>query len=348
MGEGKTFNRWLVVLGALLIQVSLGAIYIYSVFKPGLKDNFPSWSDTDLALPSQLVLAFFALGVIAFGRIQDKVGPRPIASLGGVLLGIGLVIASFAPSLMVFVLGFSIIGGIGIGAAYVCPIATCVKWFPDKRGLITGLAVAGFGAGALFFTPIAKGFIASVGMMSTFLYLGIIFFIAVLIGAQLMVNPPAGYKPAGWNPPAAAAGAQGLKAEYTWQEMLKTPQFYFLWLAYFAGCTAGLMVIMNVTNVYQSCSLLDLVRKAGRYVQIGVLGKPITWDLDQLVMKELTAVGNFSHVPWAWPKALELMRSGVVKTKPLATTLLPLTEWRKGFEGFDTREGIKTLLTPVD
>ncbi|MCX5918252.1 MAG: OFA family MFS transporter [Deltaproteobacteria bacterium] len=260
MGEGKTFNRWLVVLGALLIQVSLGAIYIYSVFKPGLKDNFPSWSDTDLALPAQLVLAFFALGVIAFGRIQDKVGPRPIASLGGVLLGIGLVIASYAPSLMVFVLGFSIIGGIGIGAAYVCPIATCVKWFPDKRGLITGLAVAGFGAGALFFTPIAKGFIASVGMMNTFLYLGIIFLIAVLIGAQLMVNPPAGYKPAGWNPPAAAAGAKGLKADYTWQEMLKTPQFYFLWLAYFAGCTAGLMVIMNVTNVYQSCSLLDLVR----------------------------------------------------------------------------------------
>lgn len=260
MGEGKVFNRWLVVVGALLIQVSLGAIYIYSVFKPGLKESFPAWSDTDLALPSQLVLAFFALGVILFGRIQDKVGPRPIASLGGVLLGIGLVIASFASNLFIFVLGFSIIGGIGIGAAYVCPIATCVKWFPDKRGLITGLAVAGFGGGALFFTPIAKGLIASVGVMNTFLYLGIIFLIAVLIGAQLMVNPPAGFKPAGWNPPAAVAGVQAAKVDYTWQEMIKTPQFYLLWLAYFAGCTAGLMVIMNVTNVYQSYSLLGLVK----------------------------------------------------------------------------------------
>jgi MFS transporter, OFA family, oxalate/formate antiporter len=262
MSEGKTFNRWLVVVGALLIQVSLGAIYIYSVFKPGLKETFPSWSNTDLALPSQLVLAFFALSMIFAGRIQDKVGPRPIATIGGILLGLGLVIAAFAKSLGVFVLGFSIIGGIGIGAAYVCPIATCVKWFPDKRGLITGLAVAGFGAGGLVFTPVAKSLMGSVGVMSTFLWLGIVFFIAVVIGAQLMINPPAGYKPAGWNPPAAATpGAATLKVDYTWQDMLKTSQFWLLWLTYFAGCTAGLMIIMNVTNVYQSVSLLNLIGK---------------------------------------------------------------------------------------
>ena len=95
-------------------------------------------------------------------------------------------------------------------------------------------------------------------------------------------------------------------------------------------------------------SLLDLVRKAGRYVQIGVLGKPITWDVDQLVMKELVATGGFSQVPWAWARALELMRSGAVQTKPLATSVLPLTEWQRGFEGFETRTGIKTLLVPTD
>ena len=111
----------------------------------------------------------------------------------------------------------------------------------------------------------------------------------------------------------------------------------------------GADVVVECSGAARAANtLLELVRKAGRYVQIGVLGKPITWDVDQLVMKELTAVGNFSHVPWAWPKALELLRSGVVKTKPLATTVLPLTEWRQGFEGFDTRTGIKTLLTPVD
>lgn len=257
--EQKVMNRWLVVVGALLIQISLGAIYIYSVFKPALKSQFPDWSPTDLALPSQLVLAFFAISMVVAGRIQDKVGPRIIATIGGVLLGLGLVIASLAKDLTVFTLGFSVIGGIGIGTAYVCPIATCVKWFPDKRGLITGLAVAGFGAGGLVFTPVAKSLIASAGIMNTFMYLGLIFFIAVVLGAQLMINPPAGYKPAGWNPPVPAAGSAPAKADYTWLEMLKTAQFWLLWLTYFAGCTAGLMVIMNTTNVWQSFSLLDLV-----------------------------------------------------------------------------------------
>jgi OFA family oxalate/formate antiporter-like MFS transporter len=257
MSEQKIMNRWLAVVGALLIQISLGAIYIYSVFKPALKAKFPDWSDTDLALPSQLVLAFFAFSMIFFGRVQDKVGPRIIATLGGIILGAGLVLASFAQSLTMFVLGFSILGGIGIGAAYVCPIATCVKWFPDKRGLITGLAVAGFGAGGLVFTPVAKMFIASNGIMPTFMYLGGIFFVAVIIGAQFMRNPPAGYKPEGWNPPAPAAGAPAVKKDdFTWQEMLKTGQFWLLWLTYFAGCSAGLMVIMNTTNVWQSVSFL--------------------------------------------------------------------------------------------
>jgi len=248
-------KRWLVVFGALLIQISLGAIYIYSVFKPALKEQFPTWTPTDLALPSQLVLAMFALSMIFAGRIQDKVGPRIIATIGGILLGAGLILAKYSTNLTTFVIGFSILGGMGIGAAYVCPIATCVKWFPDKRGLITGLAVAGFGAGGLVFTPVAKSLIATDGIMNTFMYLGLIFFVAVVIGAQLMKNPPAGWKPAGWNPKTASNNA-GMKEDFTWQEMLKTAQFWLLWLTYFAGCTAGLMIIMNITNVWQSCSML--------------------------------------------------------------------------------------------
>ncbi|OPY07356.1 MAG: putative MFS-type transporter YhjX [Syntrophaceae bacterium PtaB.Bin095] len=261
MAAEKTFNRWLVVVGAMLIQVSLGAVYIYSVFKPSLSAKFPSWSPTDLALPSQLILAFFALGVIFAGKIQDKIGPRIVASVGGVMLGTGLIIASYADTLTMFTLAFSVIGGLGIGAAYVCPIATCVKWFPDKRGMITGLAVAGFGAGALVFTPIAKSFIASSGIMPTFMYLGIIFLVAVVLGAQLMVVPPAGYKPEGWTPPAPAPGAAAAAgADFTTGEMLRTPQFYFLWITYFAGCMAGLMIIMNITNMWQSPSMIELAK----------------------------------------------------------------------------------------
>ena len=141
------FRRWQVVLGALLIQISLGAIYIYSVFKPALKAHFPNWSAADLALPAQILLAFGALTMIFAGKIQDKIGPKITAIGGAFLLIIGMYIAAKAKTLAQFVFGFGVLGGVGIYAAYVCPIATCVKWFPEKRGLITGLAVAGFGDG---------------------------------------------------------------------------------------------------------------------------------------------------------------------------------------------------------
>ena len=298
MNAEKSFNRWLVVVGALLIQISLGAVYIYSVFKPGLKNSFPDWTDTNLALPSQLVLAFFALATIIAGRIQDKVGPRWVAMVGGVMLGLGLFIASRATSLFMFTLGFSVIGGLGIGAAYVCPIATCVKWFPDKRGLITGLAVAGFGAGGLLFTPIAKSFIASSGIMPTFLYLGIIFFIAVIIGAQLMVVPPAGYVPAGWTPPVTAAGSSAIaKADFTWTEMLATPQFYLLWITYFAGCTAGLMIIMNTVNIWQSASMLGLVKSAATVSKDGFATVLTQATGAVMIVSVLNAIGRI-----AWGK----------------------------------------------
>ena len=262
MEGGKTFNRWLIVVGALLIQVSLGAIYIYSVFKPGLKARFPDWSNTDLALPSMLVLLFFGLATIFAGRVQDRIGPRYVAMSGAVLLGLGLLLASYSNSLFLFTLGFGIIGGLGIGTAYVCPIATCVKWFPDKRGLISGLAVAGFGGGGLVFAPVAKSLILSVGVMNTFLYLGIIFFVIVMIGAQFMINPPAGYCPPGWTPP-AATGAKGacVGVDYTWQEMIKTSRFWLLWITYFAGCSAGFLIIMNTVNIWQSFSILSLVQQ---------------------------------------------------------------------------------------
>lgn len=303
MENKSTFNRWWVVFGAILIQLSLGAIYIYSVFKPALKERFPEWSDTDLALPSQLVLAFFALSMIFAGRIQDKVGPRLIATIGGLFLGAGLLIASFATNLTMFVIGFSIIGGIGVGTAYVCPIATCVKWFPDKRGLITGLAVAGFGAGALLFTPVAKSLISNQGIMTTFMYLGVIFFIAVVIGAQFMRVPPAGYKPAGWNPPVHTSTANAVKADFATSEMLKTPQFWMLWLTYFAGCTAGLMIIMNVTNVWQSASFLqhlsggDTIIKADIYKAITAAGASAV-----MIVAILNAVGRI-----AWGKISDMI-----------------------------------------
>ncbi len=273
MAVEKTMNRWFVVVGALIIQVSLGAVYIWSVFQTPLRGYFEGWTETQVTLPAQIVLAAFALAVIFGGRIQDKLGPRIVGTIGGIILGAGLILARFTgsfsegPALAWLVFTFSILGGIGIGMAYVCPIATCVKWFPDKRGLITGLAVAGFGAGAFFFAPLARALVAGgyyqlfgvslfplpqLGVFNTFMVLGIIFLIAVVFGSQLLKNPPAGYSPPGWTPPAPAPGAAAAKADYTPSEMLKTPVFWILWLTYFAGCTAGLQVIMKASPVWQS------------------------------------------------------------------------------------------------
>ncbi|MBM3316864.1 MAG: OFA family MFS transporter [Candidatus Eisenbacteria bacterium] len=278
MDREKVMNRWWVVVGALIIQVSLGAVYIWSVFQTPLKAVFPTWSEGNVTLPAQIVLAAFAAAVIFGGRLQDKLGPRIVATAGGIILGLGLILARFTGgfgpdgALVWLVFTFSLLGGIGIGVAYVCPIATCVKWFPDKRGLITGLAVAGFGAGAFFFAPLAKALIAGgqyqllgadlfglpkLGVFNTFMTLGILFLVAIVLGAQFLRNPPAGYVPAGWTPPAPRAGAPA-KADFTPGEMLRTGRFWLLWITYFAGCTAGLQVIMKASPVWQSFAIGEL------------------------------------------------------------------------------------------
>ncbi|MBN1439750.1 MAG: OFA family MFS transporter [Anaerolineales bacterium] len=279
MATQKSMNRWWVVGGALVIQVSLGAVYIWSVFETPLKAFFPSWTETQVTLPAQIVLAAFAAAVILAGRIQDRRGPRIVATCGGVILGAGLILArfseQFAPgtALAWLILTFSVLGGVGIGAAYVCPIATCVKWFPDKRGLITGLAVAGFGAGAFFFAPLAKAMISGgsyqllgaslftlpkLGVFNTFLALGVIFLVCVVSGAQLLRNPPAGYVPAGWVPPQASPGKAASAADFTPTQMLRTPSFWLLWITYFVGCAAGLQVIMKASPIWQSFSIAGL------------------------------------------------------------------------------------------
>lgn len=282
MAGEKVMNRWWVVAGALVIQISLGAVYIWSVFQTPLKAVFQDWSETQVTLPAQIVLAAFALAVIFAGRIQDCTGPRIVATAGGIILGAGLILAKFTelfPSgtaLVWLIATFSILGGIGIGAGYVCPIATCVKWFPDKRGLITGLAVAGFGAGAFFFAPLAKALISGgayelmgarlftlpeLGVFNTFLVLGVIFLVCVVAGAQLLKNPPAGYVPSGWTPPQAKTPAAAVvKTDLTPTEMIRTPSFWLLWVTYFAACMGGLQIIMKASPIWQSFSLGTLAQ----------------------------------------------------------------------------------------
>ena len=255
MAEEKVQNRWLVVVGALLIQLCLGAIYAWGAFTTALQnpEGTFQFSAAQTSWIFSAGLASFALVMILAGRLQDKYGPRIIAVIGGLILGAGYIIASFTgasfPLMLVFI---GIVGGAGIGMGYVCPIAACVKWFPDLKGLITGLAVAGFGAGAFIFVKLAgswMGLIESQGVNGTFLIFGIIFAVTVVIGAMLLSNPPAGWKPAGWNPPVEKDGsAKATVKNLTQGQAVKTPQFWMIWLAFVFSAGCGLMVIKCLKN----------------------------------------------------------------------------------------------------
>ncbi len=266
-------NRWTVVLGALVVQLCLGAIYSWSVFVKPLKDVF-HYTTTETQVIFSVALATFALVMIFAGRWQDRAGPRKVATLGGILFGAGYIIASYTGGAFIpMVLAVGVVGGAGLGFGYVCPIASCVKWFPDKRGLITGIAVAGFGAGSWLFQQVATSLINSYGLMAAFQYLGVIFLVAVVLGAQLLRNPPAGWAPAGWNPPVTAVSSSG--GDMTWKEIVGTRQFWMLWAMFLFGAMAGLMVIGNLKpfGIYNGLSeafagslvgLLALFNGAGR------------------------------------------------------------------------------------
>ena len=247
--DQKVMNRNLVVLGAVLIQLCLGAIYAWSVFTPALKD--PEGPFAFSAVQTQAIfsvgLATFAVVMVLAGKLQAKIGPRRVSVMGGVLLGVGYILAglfgkTFVPQL-VFI---GLVGGAGIGLAYVCPIKVGMAWFPDKKGLITGLAVAGFGFGALIWVKLAGswgGLIASVGVLKVFALYGLLFAIAVLVGSVWMVNPPDGWKPEGWEPPSGSDGKPAEGRQMMPREMLRTPQFYGLWGMFIFSAMAGLITI---------------------------------------------------------------------------------------------------------
>ncbi len=245
--NSKVMNRWLVVFGAIVIQLCLGAIYAWSVFTPSLKEA--GWTAAQTQAVFSAGLAFFAIVMVIAGRLMPKIGPRNLAMAGGAVLGLGYLFAglfggtNFWP-IFIFV---GVIGGSGIGLAYVVPIAVGMRWFPDKKGLITGLAVAGFGFGAMLWVKLAGAWgnlIINVGLSQTFTIYGIVFFAAVVVGGIWMVFPPEGWKPEGWNPPEAEAGAKAAgSVNFSSSEMLKTPQFYMILLTFAFGASAGLMSI---------------------------------------------------------------------------------------------------------
>ncbi len=246
MAEEKVMNRWLVVLGAILIQLSLGAIYAWAVFTPALRAD--GWSRVDTQYVFALGLATFAVVMVWAGRRLNDWGPRKLAWVGGIVLGTGYVLAGIfaGTNFWAIMILIGLIGGAGIGLGYVVPIAVGMRWFPDRKGMITGLAVAGFGFGAMGWVKLAGTWghlLENVGLSMTFSIYGIAFAACVLIGGIWMVFPPVGWRPEGYTPPEAVAGASDGAVAFNSTEMLSTTQFYLLFLAFTVSAGAGLMSI---------------------------------------------------------------------------------------------------------
>lgn len=250
-------KRWLVIVGAILIQLSLGSLYSWSVFVRPLLVAFPGSTSTQVSLPFTVALATFSITMVFAGMWQDRIGPRIVATVGGLVLGLGNILASQATRLELIYATYGILGGIGIGLAYVCPLAACIKWFPDKRGLVSGLAVAGFGAGSFFYAQFANYLIGlgspASSWRQTFVVLGTIYLISILAGAQFLRNPPRGWSPAGWNP--SSSTTKATESGYTWNEMLRTGTFYTLWTMFAFAASSGLMVIGHLSPFGQESGL---------------------------------------------------------------------------------------------
>ncbi len=247
MSDQKVMNRWLVVVGGILIQLCLGAIYAWSVFTPSLVDA--GWTKAQTQFVFSAGLASFAVVMVAAGAyLMPKLGPRKLAWAGGLVLGLGYLLGGLVGKTsvagLVFLIG--IVGGGGIGLGYVVPIAVGMRWFPDKKGLITGLAVAGFGFGAMLWVKLAGDWgnlIANMGLGNTFALYGVLFFVLVAIGGIWMVFPPEGWKPAGWTPPPPKAGQVSAGVNFDAGTMLRKPQFYMIFLTFVFSAGAGLMTI---------------------------------------------------------------------------------------------------------
>jgi MFS transporter, OFA family, oxalate/formate antiporter len=237
-------NRWLPVVGGVTMNMALGTFYAMSVFMLPLEKEF-GWTRAQTSWVTTIGVVMLTAWFVVAGLVQDAKGPRAVAAIGGVLFSLGLFLASYTDSLTTFYLTAGVITGTGSGFGYVVPTAVGAKWFPDKRGLVVGLMVGGYGAGSGVFGPIASSLIDRIGWRSTFQIMALLFFAMTMIATWLIRNPPAGYVPQGWNPATASGAARG-GADVKASEMVRTQTFWALWIAYCLGTTAGTMVISQL------------------------------------------------------------------------------------------------------
>lgn len=295
-------NRgWLVAFSGLGINLALGVLYTWSMFKGAIEKEF-GWKGDQLNDPYALCCLVFAFAMILAGRCQDKFGPRITASLGGLLVGAGMVLISTSSNYGMWLLGFGVLVGVGIGFGYSSATPPALKWFPPaKTGLIAGLVVAGFGLAPVYLAPTSQFLLGHFGLQKSMLIFGVAFTVIVCGLAQLLVNPPAGYVAATKTGSAAPANV----VNFSPLEILRQPKFWLLWVLYFIGAGAGLMVISSVSGMakktmgeqaFIAVAVMALGNAGGRIIA-GILSDKIGRRWTLMLVLLIQAVLMFIAIP---------------------------------------------------
>jgi OFA family oxalate/formate antiporter-like MFS transporter len=273
-------NRVIIAIAGVVMQVALGAVYAWSVFRDPLTQQYGA-SVTAVNFAFSITILTLGFAAFAGGLWMARSGPRLVALTAGVLYGLGVFLASFADnSLTLLYLTYGFIAGAGIGLGYIVPVATLIKWFPDKRGFITGIAVAGFGGGAFVTAFVAKYLVAASGVFSAFAILGVIYLVMVVGAALFMKNPPEGWKPEGWEPEESESGDRS-GVDYDLGGALKTWQWFALWALLFLNVTAGISIIT------EAAPMAETISKVSATVAVGLVS----------IISVGNALGRFF---WAW------------------------------------------------
>ncbi len=292
--EQKVRNRWIVVIGAIMIQLALGTIYSWGTLTIFVSGPY-------LNAIEELTIYIFGVGLLSFaitmifaGKLQQKYGPRNVAILGGVLMGGGVILSSLMTTFIGLLITYGIIFGMGIGFGYVCPIASASKWFPDKKGFINGIAVAGFGVGSFVFNYVIRALAVSFNIPTMFIVLGIIYLVLIIGGAMTLSTPPEGWVPDGWEPlaPSEKSGISGL--EFERKNTIKLPQFWMLWATFVLSAMSGLMVIGSYAAFIKVYATVDFVLIGSLAALFNGLGRIVWGKLADIISYKKAMLLMFS------------------------------------------------------
>jgi MFS family permease len=282
----RGYNRWLIPPAALAVHLSIGEIYAFSVFKTPLKDHFDT-KLTPIGIIFSIAIGMLGLSAAFGGRWVERAGPRKAMALAAACWGSGFLIGALGVAttqLWLVYLGIGFIGGIGLGIGYISPVSTLIKWFPDRPGMATGLAIMGFGGGALIASPLENKLLSTFAdqpqdaIVGSFLVLGVVYFVAMMLGAFTVRIPVEGWRPEGWTPPERSTRSMVTGGNVTATNAIKTRQFWLLWTVLFCNVTAGIGILEQAAPMIQDffpsvtaaaaagyVGLLSLCNMSGRF-----------------------------------------------------------------------------------